>query len=201
VTRVRDSIEWRCERTIRKFNTSEGELLELFTLDELAKLTDAEKLSALESNGAEPYEVLDREGNLLMFGGASFLWEAAIGNGTATAGQTLTYFNNAQAAIGVGDSVTAAAGTQNDLQAASNKLRKAMDATYPTHTDGTASGNATITFRSTFGLTDANYHWQEWIIANSATAGTGRALNRKVEDNGTKVSTAIWQFSIAVTLA
>src|SRR5581483_9840616 len=55
-----------------------------------------------------PYEVLEQEGNLLMYGGASCLWECLIGNGTTTAGQNLTYFNNANAAIGVGDNTTAA---------------------------------------------------------------------------------------------
>ena len=89
-----------------------------------------------------PYEVIEREGNLLMYGGVSCLWQCLIGNGTGTAAQTLTYFNNGNAYIGVGDSTTAAAATQTDLQAATNKLRKAMDATYPQHTDATSSGAA-----------------------------------------------------------
>lgn len=148
-----------------------------------------------------PYEVIEREGNLLMYGGASCLWQCLIGNGTATAGQALTYFNNGNAAIGVGDSTTAAAATQTDLQAATNKLRKAMDATYPTHTDATTSGAATITFKSTFATGDANFAWQEWIVANSATAATGRALNRKVESLGTKTSAASWAFTVTITLA
>lgn len=149
----------------------------------------------------EPYEVIEREGNLLMYGGASCQWQTLIGNGTATAGQALTYFNNAQAAIGSGDSTTAAAATQTDLQAATNKTRVAMDATYPTHTDGTTSGSATITFRSTFGTAAANWAWQEWGVFNSATAATGRMLNRKVESLGTKTSAATWTFTVTLTLS
>jgi hypothetical protein len=139
--------------------------------------------------------------NLVMYGGVSCLWQCLIGNGTATAGQSLTFFSNAQAAIGVGDSNTAAAATQTDLQAATNKLRKAMDATYPTHTDATTSGAATITYKSTFGSSDANWAWAEWGIFNSATAATGRMLNRKVETMGTKASGATWSISVAITIA
>lgn len=150
---------------------------------------------------ADPDEVWHGNPQSLTNGGVSTLWEQAIGNGTATAAQLLTYFNNGQAATGVGDSTTAFAATQNDLQAATNKLRKAMDATYPTHTDGTTSASQTITFQSTYATGDANWAWQEWIVANSATAATGRALNRKVEALGTKVSTATWILQVAITIA
>lgn len=155
----------------------------------------------IDAGLVQPYETIEREGNLLMYGGVSCLWQTLIGNGTATAGQALTYFNNAQAAIGVGDSTTAAAATQTNLQAATNKLRKAMEATYPTHTDGTTSGAATITFRSLFATGDANFAWQEWGIFNSATDAVGRMLNRKVESLGTKTSAASWQLTVTVTLA
>lgn len=158
-------------------------------------------LRDLIAQGLTPYDVLERDHNLLMYGGASVQWQTLIGNGTATAGQALTYFSNAQAAIGVGDSTTAAAATQTDLQATTNKLRKAMDATYPLHTDGTVAGSATCTFRSTFGTADANWAWQEWGVFNSPTNGTGRMLNRKVESLGTKTSSASWQFSAALSLA
>jgi hypothetical protein len=149
----------------------------------------------------QPYEVIERMGNLLMYGGVSCLWQCLIGNGTATAGQSLTYFSNAQAAIGVGDSTTAAAATQTNLQAATNLIRVAMDATYPTHTDATTSGAATITFRSSFGTSTANWAWQEWGVFNSATAATGRMLNRRVESLGTKTAGATWTFTVALTLA
>lgn len=146
-------------------------------------------------------ESLKREGNLLMYGGVSVLWQALIGNGTTTAGQALTFFSNARAAIGVGDSTTAPVATQNDLVAVTNKIRVAMDATYPLHTDATTSGAATITFRSTFDTSTANFAWQEWGVFNSSTAATGRMLNRKVESLGTKPGTQTWQFTATVTLA
>lgn len=151
------------------------------------------------ANGARPYEVVEGEGNMLMYGGASNLWECLIGNGTGTASQTLTYFNNSNAKIGVGDSSTAEAATQTDLQAATNKLRKAMDVGYPTHTDGTSSGSASINFRSIFATSDANYAWNEWAIFNASSGG--RMLNRKVESLGTKTSAATWTFTVTLTLA
>lgn len=151
-----------------------------------------------------PYEVIEKEGNLLMNGGASCVWQTLIGNGSAGAGGDLTYFNNSNAAIGVGTSQAAAAATQTDLLAAAgtaNQIRKAMDATYPTHTDGTTATSGTITFRSTFGTADANFTWYEWGVFNSPTAATGRMLNRKQENLGSKTSASTWTFSVSLSLA
>ena len=168
-----DPIRWRCQWKVEKYHGDD--------LDQA------------------PFEIVEGDGNLLMYGGASCLWECLIGNGTGTAAQTLTYFNNGNAYLGVGDSTTAAAATQTDLQAATNKLRKAMDATYPSHTDATTSGAATITFRSTFATTDANFAWQEWGLFNGSSGG--RMLNRKVTSLGTKTSAASWVFTVTITLS
>ena len=105
---------------------------------------------------------------------------------------TGTIFNNANAKLCVGDSTTAFAVAQTDLQAATNKLRKAMDATYPT-----IATNA-ITFKATYGGTEANWAWNEWGIANAASAGT--LLNRVVEYNGTKLSGQTWVFQVTLTV-
>lgn len=106
-------------------------------------------------------------------------------------GAAVTAFNNANSYIGVGDSTTAFAAGQTDLQAATNKFRKAMDATFP------SGASNVITFRSTFATTDANYAWQEWGVFNASSAGT--MLNRKVESLGTKTNTQTWQFSVVLT--
>jgi hypothetical protein len=102
-----------------------------------------------------------------------------------------TPFNNANSYIGVGDSSTAHAVGQTDLQAASNKLRKALDATYP------SGGSNVITFRSTFATGDANFAWNEWAVFNASSSGT--MLNRKVESLGTKTSAQTWQFTVTLT--
>lgn len=181
-----DGLKWNCVTRVDKF---------------LGDPTFEERESGL----VVPYESLEIVGNILTIGGASVLWETLIGNGTTTAGQALTYFNNAQAAIGVGNSATAAADTQTNLLGAvagTDRFRVAMDATYPLHTDTTGTaGSKSITYRSTFGTGTANIVWNEWGVFNSATDGTGRMLNRKQEALGTKTSAASWVLTITLSLA
>ena len=117
--------------------------------------------------------------------GRDFIAKAVINDSTPT------FFSNANANIGVGDSTTAFAAAQTDLQAASNKVRKPMDATFPT-----IAANV-VNFRSTFGSADANFAWQEWAVFNAGASGT--MLNRKVESLGTKDSSQSWQLTVTLT--
>lgn len=207
-----DVQRWHCHTQLRKLTIPHGlkkvTLAELHELERLSlkgfRVLDGRTIGDLQASILEREvapELVDIDGNLLVYGGAGVQWQTLIGNGTTSAGQALTFFNNAQAAIGVGDSSTAAAATQTNLQAATNKLRVAMDATYPVHTDGTTSGAASIAFRSTFATGQANFAWQEWGIFNSTTDGTGRMLNRKVESLGTKTSASTWTLTLTLTLA
>jgi hypothetical protein len=190
--RSHDEVIWHCHTKLEKFW---GDILWDAREDGVLVPTQHGEVVA-------PFETDERDGNLLVIGGASVQWQTLIGNGTGTAGQALTFFNNANAAIGVGDSSTAAAETQTDLQAATNKLRRAMDATYPLHTDSTGTaGSKSVAFRSTFATGDANWVWNEWGVFNSPTAATGRMLNRKVENLGTKTSAASWVLTITLSLA
>lgn len=107
-------------------------------------------------------------------------------------GESVTEFNNANAHIGVGDSTTAFAATQTNLQAATNVLRKAMEASYPTRATNV------LTFRSLFGTSEANFAWAEWGIFNASSAGT--MLCRKVEALGTKTSAQSWQITTTITV-
>lgn len=110
----------------------------------------------------------------------------------AVVGEAVTAFDNSNAYIGVGDSSTAFAAGQTDLQAATNKLRKAMEATYPQRATNV------LTFRSLFATGDANFAWNEWGVFNAASAGV--MLNRKVESLGTKTSAQSWQMTVTVTI-
>lgn len=114
-----------------------------------------------------------------------FLAQAAIG-------EAVTAFNNANAYIGAGDSTAAFAAGQTDLQAATNKFRKAMDATYPQRASNV------LTFRSTFGTSEGNFAWEEWGIFNASSAGT--MMSRKVEPLGTKTSAQTWQMTATITI-
>ena len=168
--------KWRVTTTLEKF---EGD----WTSEQIAR------------GDAMPVEAPSvRHGNLLTIGGCSALWERLVGTG-------VTAFSNSTAVIGVGDSSTASADTQTDLQASTNKTYKGMDATYPAHTDSTSTAGAkTVTFRATFGTSDANYAWNEWGVGNGTTT-MGRMLNRKVESLGTKPNTQTWQLTVTIALA
>lgn len=139
-----------------------------------------------------PYEILRGKGNLLVTVGALLMWQAL-------AGAAPTYFNAANAHLGVGDSSTAAAIGQTNLQAATNKLRKPMDAGWPDV--GTADGldaDNKIQFKASFATGDANWAWNEWGVFNHVTAGS--MLSRKVESLGTKAS-GTWTLTVTLSLA
>lgn len=147
----------------------------------------------------EPYELLEWDGNMLVHGGVSNIWQYLIGNGAAASGQTLSYFSATNSAIGVGDGTAAAAAVQTDLQG-TNRLRKGMASGYPEHTAGVASANKTIRFRSTFDTGEANFAWQEAGVFNTATLGAGRMLNRRVQDMGTKTVASSFQITFDISI-
>lgn len=176
-----DQLHWRCHTRLEKY---------------WAGVND------VHAGRVEPYEVLESDGNLLLIGGADILWLGLKNGLSATTNQGNTYFNNANAGIRVGNSTSAAANTQTDLQAASSrKFTKGMDATYPTHTTGTGSSTSTkILYKATFSTAQANFAWQEWGIVNRTTSG-GRMLNRKVQSLGTKSTAATWALTVTLSLA
>jgi hypothetical protein len=132
----------------------------------------------------QPYAVIKGEGNCLLNSGIDEIWDLVCGD-------SANHFNNAGAQIGVGDSNTAANATQTDLQAATNKTYKGMDSGYPTSTTQKA------TFKASFGASDANYAWNEWVVKQSTS---GKCLNRKVDSLGTK-SGGTWTLQVDITLA
>ena len=107
-------------------------------------------------------------------------------------GEATTDFTNADTHIGVGDSTTAFAAAQTDLQAATNKFRQGMVATNPSRVDNV------ITLNALFATGDANFAWEEWGIFNAAAAGT--MLQRKVEALGTKTSAQSWALTLTITV-
>ncbi len=139
--------------------------------DEAARLAD------------KPYDVMVVDGNMLLNAGIALLWDLAVGAGG-------TAWGNASARIGVGDSTTAEAAGQSGLQAAANKTYKAMAASYPQR-----SGQK-MTWRAVFQAADANFDWREFVVDNGATA-----LNRKVQNLGTKAAGSEWTLDVEITLA
>ncbi len=119
-------------------------------------------------------------------GGRDLIAAVLIGEGTAS-----DWFDETNAHIGVGDSNTAFAATQTNLQAVTNKFRQGMESGFPDRTD-----NA-IDFKASFGTDDANFAWLEWGVFNHASTGT--MLNRKVENLGTK-SGGTWVLTVTLTV-
>lgn len=133
-----------------------------------------------------PYEVIEQKENCLLNTGINEMWDLVTG---VVSGSDHIY-DNSKAQIGVGNSNTAADPAQTDLQGAS-KTYKNMEATYPTSTSQKA------TFKSSFGTSDANYAWEEWVVKQQTST---ICLNRKVESLGTK-SSGTWTLEVDITLS
>ncbi len=185
-----DKGKWIGEFSLIKwdFTTAEGKINLLaqkaFEKDSKSGMSNKE----LKNKYAEFFKeskVIGR--NLLTnYGINSIIWPLVAG-GVSTA------MSNANARLGVGDSTTAAAATQTDLQAATNKTYVAMDATFPTY-----GSSQQIVMRATFGGASANYAWAEFISDNGIA---GHAMNRLVSAQGTKTSGQSWQLTLSVTLS
>jgi len=134
----------------------------------------------------KPYQIIESEGNCLLNTGIDEMWDLITG---AVSGADHIY-DSSHAQIGVGDSDSAADATQTDLQG-SNKTYKGMEAGYPT------SSSQKATFKASFGASDANYAWKEWVVKHSSS---GICLNRKVDSLGTK-SSGTWTLEITLTLS
>jgi hypothetical protein len=149
-----------------------------------------------------PLQVFEWDHNMLVRGGASLMWEYAIGLGSTAAANAKKYVN-ATAALGVGNSTVAATNIQLALQAASSRqLVKALTGGFPTHTTGsTAATVADVVFKSTFGVTEANFAWAEFGLFNKATTTARRMLTRKVQALLTKTSAASATLTLTITLA
>jgi hypothetical protein len=142
---------------------------------------------AIDGQTGEPLAAEESFGpNLLLNEGIAALLNLLIGAAE-------TAFSNANAYLGVGDSTTAASASQTGLQAATNKLYKAMAASYPQ-----ISGQ-TVTWRAEFGDAEANFSWQEFTVA-SGNSDAADNLNRKVQDLGTKAS-GTWTLDLAITFS
>ena len=132
-----------------------------------------------------PYHQSVIKGNILLEEGITALMNLLTGAAE-------TAFNNANSNIGVGDSATAESASQTGLQAATNKLYKAMEVGYP------QLAGQTITWRSVFTSGEANYDWNEFTVA-SGNSDAAVNLNRKVSSEGTKAPGQTWTLDLQIT--
>jgi hypothetical protein len=206
IARYNAPIEWYAEKIVGK---------PVLSFHDLPALIQAQADAAMKRDTKAQRTVFDEVfENLFTTQGVSALWNQSANNGTANSGGSVpgvnAWYNNTQATIGVGDSTTAATAAQFDLQAASNRLWVAMDATYPT-LPGT--GSNAVVYRSTFGSAQANYAWQEFAVANdngsnyaipgsaARSSSNGSMLDRVVSAQGTKASGQTWQPSMTLSIS
>ncbi len=131
---------------------------------------------------ATPYEVVEAE-NLLLTAGSTLVLNRMISDST-------TKIDGTTGRMCVGDGTAAVSAGQTDLQG-TNKLRKVFDAV------PTVSGN-TLQAVCTFLTTEANFHWQETGLANSASGAT--LVDRFLQDYGTKTSALQWILTVTITI-
>lgn len=185
-----DSIRWRPVATVEKYDDDQTAWV--------SRMLDIRKPLArhFELAGVKPYETLVAPGNLLTTAGLNRITSLIIAGG----GQGAT---NTASRLGVGNSSTAAAVGQTDLQAAAgsaNRWFQVMDATFPTQANGV------LTFKSTFATGDGNFVWNEWgVDIGTPTVTSGNTvnallLNRAVQSLGTKVSGS-WVLTATITLS
>ncbi len=118
------------------------------------------------------------KGNVILDYGAQYIWWLVTGHsGTIP-------FDSSNACIGVGDSDEPEDPSQLGLLG-ENKYYKGMDSGYP------LVSLRKVTFRSTFGPDEANFHWYEIAIANACSI-RGTHLNRRQVDLGEKQSGQTW---------
>lgn len=194
----KDGIKWHAHARVDKYSPE--------VVQELTRILGYEpKSEDFARFAADPYEVVEVDGNMIVTTGLGNLTNRFIGGGGDP-------FSNSQGFVGVGDSSTAAAAGQTDLQAASNKYYNTLDASNPTRTT-TTNTNDTVQAISTFGTSVANFAWNEWAwfttTGGTITPGTGinvssgteQMLNRKVATMGTKASGATWVFTTTVVFS
>jgi hypothetical protein len=175
-----EKIGWKSIWRISKFRDPDGTVASM--LQQGAKIEDAARQFPEAFLGEEHFE-----GNIALNEGLQALIDDICGLAT------ITKWDSTNARLGVGDSNAAEDATQTGLQGM-NKTFKAMDTGYPVRT------NQTVEWRGTFGPAEANYHWYEFTVVN-APDDTGKNLNRKVADKGTKSSGESWTLSLQITFS
>ena len=149
--------------------------------------------------GKEPFETRIDEGNLGLSGGITRALSLLTLSGT-DGGLT---WNTTLTCIGVGTSTTTASAADTGLviaatSATAQEYHKMDATTYP------AVSGSNMIVRSTFGSTEANFAWNEFVIKNAtytADSTSGRALIRKVSQQGTKISGQSWECTCTVTMS
>jgi hypothetical protein len=187
VTTTTERPIWNAHLTVRKYEQAAAAVA-------LAAGYDRPDDDVFASLGLEPFETVDNKGNILVTAGIGRI-ATLLNAGTGNLISTTT------ARVGAGNSATAEAIGQTDLQAAAgstNRWFQTCTVTIPSNV---------LTFVAVFASADGNFAWSEWgIDIGTATVTSGNTvnpvlLNRKVASNGTKVGGQVWTATATITFA
>ncbi len=183
---LNDGMTHRTRGTIYKFKDEDGKVEEMLkkgiTQEVIAKNFPERLLSIVYFKGP------GFKGNLCLNSGISGFEKLIAGLSSPPNAWSNTY-----AYLGVGDSTTAAVATQTDLQAATNYTYVAMAASYP------SQASQAVSWQASFGSGSANYAWNEFVVTNASSKGSGTCINRLVSSQGTKTSGQTWVLTIQIT--
>lgn len=172
IERMEESAVWKIDRWASEEDRRRGAV---YSDEEAVRLFGAKQFSEIK-------------GNCLLNEGINALF-------TIICSSSGTKWDNTNARLGVGDSADEEDATETGLQAATNKLWKAMMGGFPTYgTDQKAI------WKSEFLSAEANYAWEEFTVVN-ATDDAGDNLNRKISSQGTKQSGQTWELTLEISLS
>lgn len=150
----------------------------------IRKFNSEEEYRQWMQGKAQPFDVREINGNLLLNEGITRLQNLLTGGGG-------TNYGNAAAWLGVGDNSGTAQAVDTGLSG-TNACYRPMEATYP------QIASQTTTWRSVFNSADGNFDWLEFTVANGS-GNSAENLNRRVSDQGTKVVGQTWTLDLAIT--
>jgi len=135
-----------------------------------------------DSRSNEVIDVLEVEGNVILYQGLAALYKVLADVGPAFS----PIYNNANAFIGAGTS-SASSGDQSQTGLLGTTAWKGMEAGYP-QTQGT--NNENLVFQAKFLTGEAEFAWNEIALGNAADGGT--EFNRLVQSLGNKIANQTW---------
>jgi hypothetical protein len=146
-------------------------------------------------SGKEPYDTRETDGNTGTNLGIQHTLNILGGLSASNA------WTNALSYIGVCDGTGADSATATGLYPSGTSATAiefhGMTDSYPSRS------SQTLSYRSTFGATEANFGWNSFSVHNATynTDATGLPLIRKLSQQGTKLSGQAWQITVAITMA
>jgi len=173
-----DKISWKTTWQLDKWSDSEGEI------EELSKsgLTIEDILKHHPNNLIETQRF---KGNVALNEGLQQLIDVICGISSPT------LWDNTNARVGVGTSITAADPTDTGLLGTT--AFASMDGGYPQRSTQTAS------WKGTFGDGTAEFAWEEFTVDNGAVGDIN--LNRYVTSKGTKGSGETWVLTVEIAFS